>query len=47
MCLWHVWSSHDTFQELIFSFYQVGPMDLTQVIRLGGKHLSQVSHLVS
>jgi hypothetical protein len=32
-----VWGSEDNFQELVLSFYHVGPRDGTQVVRLGSK----------
>jgi hypothetical protein len=32
-------------QNLVLSFYHVGPGELTQVLRLGGKHFSLVSYL--
>lgn len=34
-----MWRSEDKSQELIPSFYQVGPGTLTQVGRHGGKYL--------
>lgn len=41
----HSWRSEANFWESVFSFYQVGYRDQTQVIRLGVKYLYPESHL--
>lgn len=52
MCVWQsgwsmspVWRSEDNLWEPILSFYCVSLRDQTQVVRLGGKRLSLLSHL--
>lgn len=34
-----MWRSEGNLQELVLSFYYVGPGDWKQVVGLGGKHL--------
>lgn len=42
----HVWRSGDNVKELVLSFHQVGPGARTQVMKLGGKRLYPLSHLI-
>lgn len=42
----YMWRSEDKLWELDLSFHDVGSLDWIQVIRLGSKHLSLLSHLL-
>lgn len=46
-CGARVQRSEDSLRESAFSFCLTGPRAQTQVIRLGGKHLYQLSHVPS
>lgn len=50
-CLGHIhWCTHGIRGQLVgstFTFYYVGPGDLTQAVRLVSKHLYPQSHLAS
>ena len=41
-----MWQSEDSWQRLALSFHFVGPRDPIQVIKLVGKYLYPLSHLV-
>lgn len=43
----HLWRSEHTFGESVLSFHHVGYRNWTEVVRLGGKHLCPLNHLVS
>lgn len=43
----HMWKSGDSLWELLLSFYHVVPWDWTWDIRLGGRHLCPLSHLLA
>lgn len=45
--LYHMWSSEDNFQELMFPFHHMGPGNQRQKFRLGSKHRYLLSHLAS
>ena len=40
-----MWSSEDSFWELVLTFHHVGLGDQTQAVRLGGKCLYPLTHL--
>lgn len=48
MCVtMHVWRSEDNLQESVLSFQHVVSGALTQIVRLGSKHLCPLSYLTS
>lgn len=42
-----IWKSEGDFSELVLSFHYVVSRDRTQIVSLGGKPLSLLSHLTS
>lgn len=43
---WCLWISKYNFQELVLSLYYADLRDCLQIIRLGGKRLSPLCHLI-